>query len=308
MVAGAAFSAGALIVLMGPTLLHPQDWSSYQFLTILTVFGTITAGHLMVDAGRALHVSALGFFVLFLVGTGLVVYNSVGRQAEASSVTEMTAEATNKAIHDKYDDLDAAKDRKAEAADMIALYTNGGRHPRTGRKIEPHCGDVCKDWKVREGEIDANIEKIEAQIKSLGPQKPVHAKATKFAEMAALFGADKQKAGALAALIEPLLWCLFFEFGSIVSLGFAFRPRRMIDVTPEQVPEPVYTGNVSPLHPVARALQEHGGQVKSNRTLAALMNCSDGEASKRAGEAESLGLVERQQCGKEVRIRLKAAG
>ena len=60
-IAGLAFTAGALTILLGPALLTPLEWSSYHVLTVLSVFGTIAAGHLLAEAGFKNPVAAIGF-------------------------------------------------------------------------------------------------------------------------------------------------------------------------------------------------------------------------------------------------------
>jgi hypothetical protein len=54
---------------------------------------------------------------------------------------------------------------------------------------------------------------------------PVAPKAEKFAEILGLFGADKAQAKAVLSLLEPFLYTLLFEYGSIVGWGYAFRRR-----------------------------------------------------------------------------------
>lgn len=222
--AGCAFTTGGLTILLGTALLKPQDWAAYHVLTILTVFGTIAAGHLLAEAARARHaLAALGFLALFIGGTALVVYQSVGRQAETSDAKALDAEASNAAIIEKHNDLEAAKDRLDKANDKIDLYTNGGTDPDTGKTVKARCGDVCRDWKQRAADIQVTVAKLEGDLRDLGPQKPVNAKAAKMADVAALFGFDRAKAVAAFTVIEPFLLTLFFEIGSIISLGFAFR-------------------------------------------------------------------------------------
>lgn len=215
--AGVAFTAGGLTILLGDVLTKPEQWTSYHALTILTVFGTIAAGHLLVDAGRARHfLAAVGFLLLFLSGTGLVVYQSVGRQAETSDAKALDAETSNGLIAAKSVDLAKAKTRFDEATRMADAEMRGER-----------CGPRCKDWRQRATEVQALVSQLESEIRALGPQKPVAPKAEKMAAVAALFGADQQKAKAALMLLEPFLWTLFFEIGSIVSLGFAFRSSGM---------------------------------------------------------------------------------
>lgn len=222
---GMAFSAGSLVILMGDVLTKPQMWEQYHVLTVITVAGTIAAGHLMAKAKSAKHwLGALGFGVLFMAGTLLVVYNSVGRQAATTDAVQLSTEARNKAIADKSADLDRARARLSDAERMVDVETrNGG------------CGRSCNDWKRRAVEVRAHVSMLEADVSKLGAPSPVAPKAAKMAAIMALFGADETKAKAALALIEPFLWTLFFEIGSIVSLGYAFRdvPGRFRPVPPE---------------------------------------------------------------------------
>lgn len=219
--AGCAFTAGGLTILLGDALLRPAEWTTYHVLTILTVGGTIAAGHLMADAGRARHyLAALGFLVLFVAGTGLVVYQSVGRQAEVTDTKASSTEARNLAIAEKHADLSRARQRLADAEKMVDLETKSGGCPdrrRDGRRSN------CSDWKQRADEVRSHIAVLEGDIATLGAPAPVQPKATKMADVAALLGADHAKAKAALMLLEPFLWTLFFEIGSIVSLGFASR-------------------------------------------------------------------------------------
>ena len=328
-VAGCAFAAGGLTILLGSDLTSPQDWQASQWLTILTVFGTIAAGHLMVDAARARHLFAtLGFLVLFLSGTGLVVYSSVGRQVETAGTTTLSVEDNNTKIADKTEDLKAARARR-DYADRAA------DREMTGQR----CGQRCKDWKQNSKDITVVILQLEAEIAALGPQKPVNAQAAAMADMAALFGADnKARTVAVLLLIIPFLKTLFFEVGSIVSLGFAFRQgKRVLVAANDQLPSQINTfASVAdslqtsfpvgfdpddppkgkrrkPLpreviefsnHPVVKALRDAGGSVTSHRELAQLLQMDEGAASRRRQEVEDQLLVTRH--GKQLRIALRA--
>lgn len=214
--ASISFTIGGLTILLGDVILKPAEWTSYHALTVLTVFGTVAAGHLMFEAARSLTLTgllaALGFLGVFLSGTGLVVYQSVGRQAETTDTAVLSVEATNKALAEKGSELAKARQRLSDANDMVDKEAKNKR-----------CGQSCNDWKLRVTEVSANVKQIEGEIAKLGPAKPVAPKAEKMAAVAELFGADKAKAKAALTLAEPFLWTLFFEIGSIVSLGFAFR-------------------------------------------------------------------------------------
>ena len=322
-VAGCAFAAGGLTILLGSDLTSPQDWQASQWLTILTVFGTIAAGHLMVDAARARHLFAtLGFLVLFLSGTGLVVYSSVGRQVETAGTTTLSVEDNNTKIADKTEDLKAARARR-DYADRAA------DREMTGQR----CGQRCKDWKTNAKDIGVVIKQLEAEIAALGPQKPVNAKAEAMADIVRLFPvpASKPQIVAVLTLLVPFLTTLFFEVGAIVSLGFAFRQgKRPVLVAANdcpsvadnrqtsfayELPDPEPPKGKKPRelpkgviefsnHPVIRALTDAGGSVRSHRELAQLLQMDEGAASRRRQEVEDQ--LEITRVGKQLRIALRA--
>jgi len=223
--AGAAFTYGSLIILMGDKLTKPAEWTDYNILTILTVFGVIAAGHQISTAWRDSHkLAAFGWALVFAVGTGLVVHNSLGRQAEASDTQTLSVEATNATLAAKLAELDKAKARRDDAEAQVAYEIAGRPDKKTGKPTaKAGCGGNCQDWKQRAKEVSGYITTLEAEIAALGPAKPVNAKAERMAEIAALFGANKAKAKAAVMLLEPFLWTVFFELGAIVAFGFAFR-------------------------------------------------------------------------------------
>ena len=324
-IAGAAFTGGALTILLGPALLKPWEWTSYHVLTVLAVFGTTAAGHLLSEAGFKNPLAATGFLVLFIGGTALVVANSVGRQATTFEENALSAEAANKAIADKTTDLEQARARKTYADVQVQKET--GRHG---------CGRNCRDWQRNSQDVAIVISQLEKEIAALGPRKPVNAKAERMAEMAALFGVSKAKAQAMFVLLEPLLNCLFFELGSIVSLGFAFRQgKRPLVAANDQLPsqinsfasvdslqtsfpvgfdpdDPPKGKRRKPLprevidfsnHPVVKALRNAGGSVTSHRQLAELMGIDEGAATRRRHEVEDY--LDVTKVGKQLRIALR---
>jgi hypothetical protein len=245
MVAGTAFTAGSLVILMGDAILHPAAWTQYHWLTILTVSGTIAAGHLMATARMARHfLAALGFGVLFLAGTLLVVHNSVGRQALVSESVSLSVETKNQTIAAKHQELMRARQRLDDAERMVNV--------ETGKR---GCGRNCQDWKERAKEVRSHVTALEGELKTLGAPEPVAPKAANMAAVLALFGADQVKATAILMLLEPFLYTLFFELGAIVSLGFAFR-RVPVAVNDNSVPSWGDTAQTSfpvpdPLPPVS---------------------------------------------------------
>lgn len=228
--AALAFTAGGLLILLGPAMLSPAAWTAYHVLTVLTVAGTIAAGHLAADAARArARLAALGFAALFATGTALVVAQSVGRQAETSGERVSHVEAANALIAARRAALETARADVHELAWLIK-YEMAGR-PKTGGKPDlqgratttPGCGTMCKGYGARQVEAEAKVAALEREIAALGTPRAAEPKARRLGEIAALAGLDAGAVEAIVRLIEPLLWTLFFEVGSIVSLGFAAR-------------------------------------------------------------------------------------
>jgi len=211
-VAGAAFTYGGLLVILGADLFDLGKWDTTVQVTVLTVFGVIGAGHLFENARKASRwVAAAGFAVVFLGGTWLVVENSVGKQAETSLLTASQADA-------------AAERRVAIKGALVraeAMLTEAqadlARECKTGK------GKRCEGITATIGVYQAAVKGHVADLEKIGPQKPINTKASEMAKIAALFGFDEAKAKGLLMVLAPLLRTLFFELGAIVSLGFAFR-------------------------------------------------------------------------------------
>jgi hypothetical protein len=286
--AGCAFTAGALYILL-EDVLRTGNWSMEHAMTVITLLGTLAVGHLA-ERSRGLF-AKLGFSALFIAGTALTVYTSVGRQAELTDTKVLSAEATNSAIARKQADLMKARARLDQANAMVQKEMTGER-----------CGQRCSDWKLRATEVQSNIGKIEADIAGLGPQKPVAAKAEKMAKVLALFGWQELPAKAALMLIEPFAYSLFFELGSIISFGYGFRPRpQLVPARKEPEPEARKAPATEPDHPVLRVLHSSSRPL-NNGELATAMGVSQGEATKR--RAEVAGKVQETRSGRHVYVSL----
>ena len=309
---GFAFAIGSLTIVMGSELWAPTHWTSQQALTVLMIFGTIAAGHLMADAARARYLLAVaGFAILFVSGTALVVYQSVGRQAETTETVQLSAEATNTALADKGAELKNARRRLADANEMVTKEMTGER-----------CGIRCENWKTRAKEVQAGITQLETEIQSIGPAKPIAPKAEKMAAVAAVFGADEARAKAALMLAEPFFWTLFFEFGSIVSLGYAFRSSGRRAAVPEcptpaklDVPDiPDSLDKVVKLRPATRLTRKQdviadmlqrlhsGQQFGSQDELIELYDVPKATLSDWLAELEANGSVKRIADGRKKRL------
>ncbi|MDQ8699204.1 hypothetical protein [Hyphomicrobium sp. LHD-15] len=301
--AGMSFTAGALYILL-EDIAAGHHWSMEHVLTVFTVVGTIAVGHLAVEAARIRHrLPALGFCLLFVAGTALTVYNSVGRQAESSDARLLDVEARNEQI---------VATKRALSANTAMLTEARERHARecaTGRG--KRCDGIAATIRVYEDAVKGN----NSDLFKLGPPKPVAPKAEKMAAVAAVFGADKTRAKALLMLIEPFAYTLFFELGSIISLGYGLGGQRLPERSATRLSalakhRPRNRRNVGNGWQVStiskdRAEQDliarlaTGATVASQEDLAATWNVNKGTVSKWVSEWERNGKIPaRQQAGR----------
>lgn len=215
--AGVVLASGTLAILFEDVLMHGAQFTLKHWLTLVTVAGTMMVGHLADTARRHRHwMSVAGFTALFLAGTGLVVYSSVGRQAEKtliSSVEHDQLVAQRIDLKKQVEDERKSVQEKRDAADAECA---------TG------IGNQCKAKRATVVFYENSLKGLEARLQVLDAPKPVSAEAEQFANVAAALGYDKDQVRALAILLAPFFTTLFLEFGTIVSFGFAFSPKRVV--------------------------------------------------------------------------------
>jgi hypothetical protein len=244
-IAGCAFTAGGLFILLGDAVFTPRAWTTYQWLTILTVFGTICAGHLVGHSWRNRRpLAVVGFAVIFTAGTLLVVYQSAGRQAETIGNKAAASEHRNALITSKLEqrdkaiaDLDALKLR-------IAAEIEGWPDARGRSTKAKGCGTDCRGFERQRDATQEQIDRLQREVADLGPPVTVNAQADYAAQLVALLGGDLNKWKGGLLLFMPFLTTMFFEIGIITALGYAFehRPRsdrRALVETPADSPEVV---------------------------------------------------------------------
>lgn len=294
--------------------------STIDVASMVLVFVTLAVAPTLValafKAGH--HVSGAALVVAFVAWIAYSIPTTLGRTSEVAESKVLTAEQANQ----------SAAEAKSMVSDALLMATARLEIAQTERKAahdaaEKRCkrspnSDACGKLQKREKtatsyESDMQKRVDDLMVQSAKPKPPPQvadagsetiAWLLSYVSEVAPQSVRHSKSLAFAFGLDLFLW-------SLIHLGISPGRRKVEREEPENVSEPVtpeYSGNVTQLHPVAKALKDCGGEVGSNRRLAHLMACSDGWASKRAGEAVALGLVERQQVGKEVRIRLKAAG
>jgi hypothetical protein len=216
-VAGALFALGTLGILLEDVVLHAAPFTLKHAITVIVVAGTIMVGHQVHKAWHSgLRGSALGFAVLFLVGTLLTVYSSVGRQAEHVMIASAEVDAAEKA-------RTRATKGLAEAETMLAdAQRDLAKECKTGK------GKRCEGIKATVDVYQAAAKGYAAELDKLGPAKVATPEAKRAGELAAVFGANPTKVEAAMILVIPFLTTLFLELGSIICLGYGFRPVRKV--------------------------------------------------------------------------------
>lgn len=239
-IAGTAATFGALAILCGDAL-ATGHWSLEHLLMPVIVGITILAGHLIGTALRSLKIlSAAGFAALFVMGTGLTIYTSVGRQAKTADTEVAVLENDNAEI----------VRLKASAVELRKTLDYATPDAKTECKgapnpLPPRGWPECRRKSSSVEAFNEKLEKIEARLTSLGAPKPVAPRAGRAAEvMSVLFGIDEKKAKHALMLFEPFFFSLFLELTAIVAFGYGFGSRRQakparVVITPD--PGPVVT-------------------------------------------------------------------
>jgi hypothetical protein len=218
-VAGALFAAGTAGILLEDVIIHGAPMTLKHWITVVVIAGTIMVGHQVHKAWHSgLKGSALGFGVLFLVGTLLTVYSSVGRQAEHTMVASAEVEAADRARTRATKGLAEAETMLIEAQRNLANECKSGR------------GKRCEGIKATVDVYQAAATGYRAELEKLGPAKVATPEAKRAGELAAVFGANPTKVEAAMILVIPFLTTLFLELGSIICLGYGFRPVRKAPV------------------------------------------------------------------------------
>lgn len=227
LVAGVISAAGGLAILLDDVVKGAAPLEIKHGITIGIVALAILAGHSVVAAWRARHVfGVLGFAVVFLAATGLVVFKSTGRQAETTFQSQAEADLAAEARTASKAALARSEAMLAEAQRDLARECKSGR------------GKRCQGIEATLSTYEAAIKGHRADLERLGAPKPVAPEAENFANLAAVFGADKAKVKAGAMLIVPFLTTALFEFGAIVGFAFAFRHRKpeTVETVAERAP------------------------------------------------------------------------
>ena len=213
---GLAATGGALAILLADPV-TTGNWRLDHVLLPVVVSITIAAGHLCGSALRGWRIlPGLGFALVFCIGTLLTVYSSVGAQKSGAGARQVAEVAYhNGAISEKRAEIEHARVRARQAQAMADKEMTGER-----------CGPRCKDWRLREQEVQARIAKLEGELQGMGAPQVAPSKARPFAEALGVLGFDAAKVEKVAATFEPFAFSLLFELTAIIAFGYGFAAKR----------------------------------------------------------------------------------
>lgn len=261
--AGVTATGGALAILLAEPL-STGHWTLNHVLLPLIVGVTIMAGHLVGSATRERRwLAGLGFAAIFVIGTALTIYSSVGAQKSGAASRAADVAAANEAFRDTR----AAKARAEEAlaslqADAKRLAgirsTSEVRAAMDATKVAKwafrdtrECTDTSAlaDAKMRAAcqplldlrvemakaiekadlankiaNAEAKVATLAGQLHQLGGEKVATTKAGPFADAMGVLGFDRQKVEVIVSTFEPFSYSLLFELTAIVAFGFGFAP------------------------------------------------------------------------------------
>ncbi len=178
---------------------------------------TILTGHLLGSAVRSGRlISAAGLALLTILGSGLTIYETMGRRAEVRDTSVASAD-------------DTVKQRQRLAKKLTEAEEILGKH-RADRDNECASGKgkKCDGLQYTAGTWEAAVTGYKAEITKLPPPKPVDPKAERLAAVLSILGVGAQEADIkkLVATLEPFALPLFLELGSIILFSFGIGRRR----------------------------------------------------------------------------------
>jgi hypothetical protein len=225
LVAGVISALGGLGILLEDVVTGATPFELKHGIVIGIVALAILAGHSVTAAWRARSVfGVVGFVVVFVAATGLVVIKSTGRQAEHTFQSQAEADFAAEERARIKPLLVKAEAMLSEALEKIQADCVNGK------RSKGHCDGLRTTQHVYAAAVTGH----KADLARLGPPKQAAPDAENFAEIAAVFGWDKAKVKAATILLVPFLTTALFEFGAIVGFFFACRHRAVTETTPSK--------------------------------------------------------------------------
>lgn len=302
-IAGGIVASITALGMINADIVHSGRIDIYHVISVPLVVLTILASHLAISR---IHLGKLmsGFALAIpaIVSTVLVLYSSIGRQADVSDAQVASATSIAERRAALTSDLAEAKKTRTKAQWMKAWEIAG--RPRLHGKPDMDgkpsgtagCGSGCRGWLQTADEAQSRIERLEAQLAGLAVPTAAP-RADRAAEIVTMLsGGDKSHVKHVLYVIEPVAYALAFEICAIVlftvGLGLPARSHGIaLASAPPRGGKPVLVPDDAD-HPLIRELRENG-PAASQDELAVRMGLSKGEISKTVDELRSHLTVQR---------------
>jgi len=213
-VCACALGAGGTSLLFGDVIFGAADFTQKHFQTVTIVIATTTAWMATTTAFKSRHwLAGLGFLVLALAGSGVIVWNSLGRQTEGQMLSA--------------DDHDKAVEKRGELSrkKADAEQTLSSRQKEADAECKSGEGPKCRGARAVVDFWNGNVAGLQAQLDAL-KVKPADPSAEALGNLANAIGRNGRKAKALSMLVMPYLITILFEFGFTMALHYVFRASR----------------------------------------------------------------------------------
>ena len=252
--------------------LNPKTWHLEHGLMPVVLTLTIVAGHYAVATVRQRRVaSCLGWCVVALVGTGVTLYTSLGRQNDTTDRQIKRAEDSNRQRSTLEKQLGATEKLLEKA--MVDQSVKCAKSPDT---------DSCRGAQLNVRTFTATAARDRQQLRSLGPEQTAAPKATVLAATVALFyPVDEQLLRRRLIALEPFAFTFLFEMGAIVAFSFAFSRGTRATVAQTVVRSATVAATVAKMGqkpaPPSRRRRSRGATERDARTVVVQLRSIDNQ-------------------------------
>lgn len=262
---------------------------------------TILAGHLAWQAATEWKLSAVPMLALAVFGSGLIIYETMGRRAETRNTKIAVVADKQHQRESAMSDLVSAKQHLAQALPLRNAECIGAPDP-----LPPKQWPLCRKYRGLVSALETRVDSLEADVAKVAPAS-INPKAEQAASIASWFGISSKSTEQAVNTFDPLAFPFFLEFIAMAMFGFGIGHRK---VEAPKIEAPAMTTFERPLSDAEieelRRVLNGMRRPATNDELADAMDVSKGEASKRVQKAVEMGVVTKFRAGRFNQISLVA--
>jgi hypothetical protein len=292
-IVGGTIAAGGAIALLTRDAYATGLTLDHALMPVLVGL-TILTGHLAVQALKEWKLlSCSGFLALAVLGSGITVYETMGRRAETRDAK--VAQAAKSV--DQYAAIAADYRRATELVTQAETWVASECRSGAGAK--------CRGNQFVLSQRSAHASSLKAQLEQATAPAPVDPKADRAAAVAGLLGYSADMTKKAVQTFEPFVLPLFLELGAIILFGFGVG-HRSVPVSRVSVGVPAETPKAlsferpltdDEVEQIRRLLEGRSAPV-TNDELAALAGVTKSEMSKRTSKAQEMGVIHKFKAGR----------